>query len=154
MKYSILLRQYALTSDAYNFWTNLKKNTEQLGSIFDAQPSQINGNIHNTGNSSEPVIGYISACAVQTKNIYFQQSAAASLAAYPAPYTCEQDSALFCHYSSCQNDVKLFLIPIGSTEIPTSAINATTGVIGYFGTSIECVDCTIRGTTSQPVFWK
>src|SRR5258708_1654300 len=38
MKYSILLREYALTSDAFVFWENLKKNTEQLGSIFDAQP--------------------------------------------------------------------------------------------------------------------
>src|SRR5471030_1808695 len=31
-KYSINIRQYALTGDAFSFWTNLKKNTEQLGS--------------------------------------------------------------------------------------------------------------------------
>jgi hypothetical protein len=38
MKYSVLVRQYALTSQPYTFWTELRKNTEQLGSIFDAQP--------------------------------------------------------------------------------------------------------------------
>ncbi|MES2110276.1 MAG: DUF4249 domain-containing protein, partial [Bacteroidota bacterium] len=46
-KYSAFIRQYPLTKGAYDFWVNLKKNTEQLGGIFDAQPSQINGNIHS-----------------------------------------------------------------------------------------------------------
>src|SRR5437868_11979399 len=30
-KYSIQVKQYALSEDAYNFYVNLKKNTEQLG---------------------------------------------------------------------------------------------------------------------------
>ncbi|MGZ3819548.1 MAG: DUF4249 domain-containing protein, partial [Mucilaginibacter sp.] len=37
--YSFLLREYALTQDAFNYWQDLKKNTEQLGSVFDAQPT-------------------------------------------------------------------------------------------------------------------
>ncbi len=34
-----------IPADAYNFWTNLKRNTEQLGSLFDLQPFTELGNI-------------------------------------------------------------------------------------------------------------
>src|ERR1700733_5152683 len=36
--YSDLVSQYAIPVEAYNFWSNLKRNTEQLGSLFDLQP--------------------------------------------------------------------------------------------------------------------
>ncbi len=90
-EYSILLRQYALTADAYNFWVSLRKNTEQLGSIFDAQPTQLEGNIHCITNPSEPVIGYVSICQVSSKRVIITN---AKLPAWVAtyPYTCEQDT--------------------------------------------------------------
>ena len=71
IRYRINVRQYALTSDSYAFWTLLQKNTEQLGSIFDSQPSASVGNIHNVNIPSEPVVGYISACSVTQKTIYY-----------------------------------------------------------------------------------
>ena len=148
-KYSILVKQYALTAEAYNFWQNLKKNTEQLGSIFDAQPSNINGNIHCINNPALPVLGYISVSNVQMKRIFIINQALPSWAPV-YPYKCEEDTALYCHYFICQNDVALFLIPVGSPEIPTSAI----GALGFFGSSAECIDCTIRGNQTQPAFWK
>jgi hypothetical protein len=69
-EYSIQVRQYALTADAYNFYVNLKKNTEQLGSIFDALPSEISGNIHSVANPSEPVIGYINVGSISSRRIF------------------------------------------------------------------------------------
>ena len=44
--YYIEVKQYALSQEAYLFKEKLKKNTEQLGSIFDAQPSELGGNLH------------------------------------------------------------------------------------------------------------
>lgn len=67
--YSVMLRQYALTPDAFAYWQNLKKNTEQLGSIFDAQPSSLRCNIHCISNPAEAVLGYISASSVKAKRI-------------------------------------------------------------------------------------
>ena len=68
--YSILVTQYALTKEAYEFWQNLKKNTEQLGTIFDPQPFADYGNMHCLSDPQEPVIGFISACTTQQQRIY------------------------------------------------------------------------------------
>jgi len=43
VRYSIFVKQYALTQDAFNWWQILQKNTEQIGSIFGVQPSANKG---------------------------------------------------------------------------------------------------------------
>jgi hypothetical protein len=71
--YTILVRQYAITADAYKFLHLMQLNTESLGSIFDAQPSQLNGNIHSTTNTGELVIGYVSAGTMQQARIWISR---------------------------------------------------------------------------------
>lgn len=137
--YSILLREYAVTADAYTFWINLKKNTEQLGSIFDAQPSQIRGNIHNVNNPSEPVIGYISVCTVQSKRIFINRNQLPDLWEPTYPYYCEIDSV--------GTQGPRFLFPQPNDFVPMSPGGATF-------TSSVCADCTLRGTQTVPSFWK
>jgi hypothetical protein len=155
-KYSILVNQYGLSGDAYNFWLNMKQNTEQLGSIFDPQPSNINGNIHCITNPSEAVIGYISVCNVQQKRIFISNSQLPSTWFPAYPYSCTVDTALYCRPigNACQNDVAEFLIPPGSGEIPITALYAGPKIIGFLATEPDCADCTIRGTTAPPAFWK
>jgi hypothetical protein len=148
------LNQYALTGDAYNFWTNLKTNTEELGSIFDAQPSNINGNIHNIANSSEPVIGYISACTVQSKRIFISSAQLPKSFNPVYPYNCMLDSVLYCTGPSCTNNVATDLVPPNTGELPILALQAGPSIIGYLSSTTGCVDCTIRGTNVQPPFWK
>jgi hypothetical protein len=70
--YSINVTQNALTKEAFEFWTNLSKNTEQLGSIFDPQPFADFGNIHCLTNAEEPVLGYISACSTTQTRIFIK----------------------------------------------------------------------------------
>ena len=52
----------------------MKKNTESLGTIFDAQPSEIKGNIYSASDPAEPVIGYISATTIEEKRIFIEQA--------------------------------------------------------------------------------
>jgi Domain of unknown function (DUF4249) len=166
VEYSILVRQYALSADAFKFWTNLKKNTEQLGSIFDGEPSSINGNIHSVTNATEPVIGYLSVGGTSNQRIFIrnqQLPAWVSDKAYP---NCQLDTFLYKYVSPTApldtiNQVnKAFNFLNGADSpsnplIPVGAIGRPGGPpIGYSGSARECVDCTLRGTNKQPIFWQ
>lgn len=72
--YSILVRQYALTEEAYNYWQLIRNTSQNVGTLFDVQPTQLTGNIHCTTNPAEPVIGYISATNVQQQRTYIFES--------------------------------------------------------------------------------
>jgi hypothetical protein len=150
-KYSILVKQYSLTPEAYSFYENLKKNTESLGSIFDALPSELRGNIHNINDASEPVLGYISAGNVQTKRIFISNADLPPDWRPKYPYEgCHMDSTLF---GSDPNGGVGLLIPLPPSALALYKIKTKTDA-GYMTSTIECSDCTIRGTTTKPDFWK
>ena len=170
-EYSILVTQYALTADAYNFYVNLKKNTEQLGSIFDAQPSEISGNIHSVSNPAEPVIGYVTIGTKSSQRIFIKKEQLPVPWVYPLFYSdCQiaTDVAhkLPCCYYSIEVDGQLVnqvnefinynrdggydnaLIPLSTLALPGHP------PAGYTATIRECADCTLRGTNKKPSFWK
>ena len=156
-EYSINVHQYALSPDAYTFWTNLKTNTENLGSIFSPQPSSnTNSNIHNVSSPAGLVIGYISACAVQTKRVFIYSQNLPSTQAWATvyPYTCQIDTEWYKDPHTGQNDVAANLIPLTSSFIPVSAYPNTVFISAFLSSDAECTDCTIRGTTAMPPFWK
>lgn len=74
IKYSMLASQYVLTPDAYQYWLILQKNTQNLGTLFDPQPSQLVGNFHCLTNPKEPVIGYLSASSIEQKRLFIDNS--------------------------------------------------------------------------------
>lgn len=53
--------QTSLTEQAYNYWEKVDIVSNQVGSIFDTPPAEINGNIHNGDNADETVLGYFQA---------------------------------------------------------------------------------------------
>lgn len=149
VKYSILVKQYALTKEAFNFWQSMKKNTETLGSIFDVQPSQLKGNIYCISNPSEPVIGFISAGAFQSKRIFISKDQLPNNWSIKYPYdNCTAEPIL--NENPGYNEVFNIL----QKYIPVSSIGSDAGdIIGYTASTKECVDCTIRGTKNKPGFW-
>jgi hypothetical protein len=159
-KYSILVKQYALTKDAYQFWENLKKNTEQLGSIFDAQPSLLNGNIHCITNPAEPVVGYVSVSTVTNKRIFISHGDLPDRLAAAPNYGCQLDTFLFVRHREraiiYEEDVFFNYHKSGAIlAIPVQPVfNTIHALIGHLGATPQCVDCTLRGTNKQPSFWK
>jgi hypothetical protein len=145
-----------MTAAGYNYYTLLKQNTEQLGSIFDSQPSTLTGNIHCITDPTLPVIGYITAGTVQEKRIYINNGQLPLNWAATYPYDCEQDSALFNDPRTLpkgQNTVSQLLISVPNSFVPTEAITKMNVVIGYEYSDRSCADCSLRGKTTPPGFW-
>ena len=141
--YSILVRQYSLTQAGYNFLSLMQQNTESLGSIFDAQPSQITGNIHCLTNPAEQVIGYISAGTVQQQRLWISREQILST----FDYQCAGKDFFI------PMDKRQYLTYFGSVYSPMyqAVENAEPG---WFANYTDCLVCTSHGGTNHaPSFW-
>lgn len=149
-RYSVLVKQRAIDQDAFNFWEILRKNSDDIGGIFSPLPSLITGNIQNTEDSSEKVIGFISMGKSSNKRLYINASEV-----FPWPVFIPE-------YEYCQ--IFQDTIPPTATAIRDAfnngvvvpAIDIWDGIflIGYRGADYRCVDCTLRGTNVRPEFWE
>ena len=154
LEYSILVKQYALTKDAFDFYQNIEKNSEQLGSIFSSQPTEISGNIHCLSNPAEPVIGYITVSTVQSKRIFVHHEDLPGNVQPIYPYDCQQDTAFY-HGPHDIDQVAAILYPNPDALIPTNAVyKGSPAPIGFLYSSPECADCTIRGKVQVPAWWQ
>jgi len=142
--YSINLKQYALSQDAYLFMQKMKKNTEQVGTLFDAQPSQISGNFKCLTNPNELVIGFVEVTDEQTKRLFIYNSQVPQWGYNPG---CMQIIIL--------NNLDT-IEKYGADLFPT-----VPGMLGPFGVIVSfwaankesCIDCTTRGVNRKPAFW-
>ncbi|MFD0749058.1 DUF4249 domain-containing protein [Mucilaginibacter calamicampi] len=154
IEYSILVKQTVLTKDGFEFYNTLKKNTQNVGSIFDAQPSQLFGNIHCTTNPAEVIIGFISAGTVTEKRITLVANSFPFTFIGPLPdrYCDEQVDTL---YISTGEVKRLLTDPTESEYITLYELTGPAGIYAYTATKERfCVDCRLQGgTTAVPPFW-
>jgi hypothetical protein len=144
--YSINVRQYGLTEEAYTYWLNLYKTTESTGGLFDPMPGQVFGNIHAVNASDDMVVGYFSASTVEEKRIFINRS--------DLPRG-------FLNYLQPFCDVDTVLIPDLEFEDPGTifynAIYDAMGfnIVGYTRSAPICLDCRRYGggTLVKPEYW-
>lgn len=137
-KYSILVRQYALSQAGYEYYDQLAKITQNVGSIFDPQPSQITGNIHSATNSTELVLGFFRVGSVTTKRIFIQKSQLPPWTTITGNEYCEIDT-------------------LTADEIQKTPTGIITGFdrMSYLTASFGCIDCRLRGgVAKKPDFWE
>lgn len=143
--YSILVKQYALTKDAFEYLQNVKKISEQTGSLFDNQPSEISGNMHCVSDPSEKVIGYLIASSLQQKRIFISE-----------PEVRPWGYAEFCPDERTipliLDSIKLFFG--GSSPLLTPLRKTAPRFTGVIAGQPSCSDClTKNGTNIKPDFW-
>jgi hypothetical protein len=71
--YSLLMTQYSLTEQAYNYWEEIRKQSQESGGLYEYQPYQIRGNIFNVDDSNEDVLGYFFVSALTQKRIFVSE---------------------------------------------------------------------------------
>jgi hypothetical protein len=57
--YRVSIKQNAISKRAYEYFKNIKKNTDKIGDIFAPIPSELRGNIVCTTDPGRSVIGYV-----------------------------------------------------------------------------------------------
>ncbi|HER09810.1 MAG TPA: DUF4249 domain-containing protein [Bacteroides sp.] len=70
--YSLLVRQYSLSEEAFNYWDELKITSQESGTFFDRQPAILHSNICNIRNEDEVVLGYFSMSGMTERRVFAQ----------------------------------------------------------------------------------
>ncbi len=145
VRYSILVRQYAIGKEAYDYLTLMKRNSEQLGSLFDNQPSELVGNIKCISNPNERVIGFLNISQIIEKRIFINNS---QLPSWNFSLSCEP-IVIKNHVDSLRN-----AFSSGANLIIDYNIGLDGRIQSYNGNSSLCLDCRTRGGgTVKPSFW-
>jgi hypothetical protein len=139
--YSVNVKQYAISKEEYEFLYKMRKNSEETGSIFDPQPSELKGNIYCTTDASEPVIGFIGISELKEKRIFIKNSEVPNWG-----------YSFFCTQLDIPNNPDS--IAAFSNYAPTTpSEEGPSGILRYFASDPTCVLCTTRGTNVKPPFW-
>jgi len=143
-KYSILVKQYALSEESFNYWNELEKINENLGTMFDPQPSVIEGNIYNINDENDIVLGYFDASSVREKRLFISKGE------FPSITTPNV-------YSGCIDTIASYrqipaLINLGYMLV--GEVGTEGGGVAYQLSYEYCIDCTLYGTNVEPGYWE
>jgi hypothetical protein len=135
IRYSILVKQYGLTREAFDYWTTLAKTTQGTGSLFDPLPSLVTGNIKNIHNKDQLVFGYFSAGTEKEMRLFIDEGLGLFPRCFPPDTMSKFDERAYYPGS-------LLLNYIGERE---------DSVLVSYG---DCADCRLKGgTNSKPSYW-
>jgi len=73
-RYSILVNQYSLSEQAYEFYRKLGELNENQGTLFDPVPYSLVGNIKCLTDTDKPVLGYFLVSGVSEKRIFINHT--------------------------------------------------------------------------------
>lgn len=153
-RYSILVNQLAINEKEFLFWSSLEDATENAGSLFDRQPQSLTGNVKNSADPQEPVLGYFTVAGISEKRAYFNR--------YQLPDSVSPD---FDFIYSCYNSIDTFFISPTLDQEVFKAMDQGKVFWGFYQpeffiegilmTDKECSDCTTQGgSTEVPDFWE
>lgn len=141
IRYSLLVKQYSLNREAFAYFDGIRGVRSEQGSLYTEQPYQVRGNVFNTANQNELVLGYFLVGGVSEKRIYV-----------------DRPSQVDFHYSECEltrRDFEAYGF-ISWTDPVSWPLFVTTSPNGARALPPQgCMDCREQG--GEPVvpdFWE
>lgn len=147
--YSILVRQRGLTKDAYEYLERMKKNTEQIGGIFDPQPSELIGNLVCISNPADKALGWISAGTIVEKRIFISHD---DKPATGIDWVYRER----CEANVINKDSLIYYIRANKFIVneTSNQLNPNGPILyKYTMSTEECIDCRLQGSNVKPSFW-
>lgn len=152
-RYSILVKQYAQTADAHNFYRTLNEQSGNDNIFSEIQPGFIEGNIMSTTSADEKVIGYFEVAHYTEERLFFDYEDFFSGEELP-PY------AISCSFLGAPQEIT----PAGTSPLKDAIESGDfVYVADNFGQVPEggpyltarraCGDCTALGSNEVPEFW-
>ncbi len=151
-RYSILVKQYSLTGDCFNYWSRVRETNENTGTLFDPIPTQVVGNITDLNNPDKPVLGFFQASAVTSKRIFVERSELITL-----------PLSISFGFEYCESLIIKDSLDTPRTEYIGYVENygwvvyfqevSGPDLVTYLTNSMSCVDCSLTGTPVKPDFW-
>lgn len=140
--YSMNVRVESTTEDCFDYWKNVRTNSENLGDLFSPIPSEMRGNIYNLSDPDEIVLGYVNVSTIAEKRVFVDNNETGYY--IKKTYIPEEDWMIEVPTSEWRRYYlyKQYL-PVSKGE----------GSIFYWAPK-RCVDCRLQGgTKNRPVFW-
>ena len=153
-RYSILVKQFSLSREAYEFYEILNELSGSESLFSQNQPGFINGNVYSVDNPEEKVIGYFSVSPVDSKRFFFSFTDFFDVSERPES---EFDCSITRPEYPTGDPVERLenLIESGAAQLVGRAgqPNPEEGIGPYRIADSRCIDCTLFGTTDVPEFW-
>lgn len=144
--YSILVRQYAVSAEAYSFYRKILENNHDNGSLFDKQLGVVVGNIAAVADPEETVLGFFEVSGEAEQRAFFKYEDLDKR--FPLPKQEHPCQSLYNIHTV--DSLEYYVIGKGyaivSAEYKDGEFNGT--LAPRF-----CTDCRFRGPAIKPDFW-
>jgi hypothetical protein len=160
-EYSILVKQYSISKDEFEFWNSLKRLNESAGDIFALQPFSVLSNIRNVNNPKERILGFFQVSAIKQKRIFipFSEVVRLRLPFYHSN-ECERIEKSPGEYSTqfgppvtFDDLYAMFCITSNYSFVEPSYNEETHQMDKLVFAKPECANCELTGFPEKPVYW-
>lgn len=139
-RYSLLVKQYSISKESYDFWRVVKDQNTNLGDLYSQQPFQVRGNIFNPANPDEIILGQFMVAGTSGKRIFVDKPGQYAEMRYPK---CDDNEGIY--------DNMRFISAYPPSSYPLYVTRASGG------TALPnqwCMDCRQSGgVLEKPIFW-